>query len=70
MAQENLTGVRVVRTFGREEYERKRFVAHNEKYTGLWVKLAKLMSRFWSTSDILSGLQVMLVVVFRSGILY
>ena len=64
MAQENLTGVRVVRTFGREEYERKRFVAHNEKYTGLWVKLAKLMSRFWSTSDILYGLQVMLVVVF------
>lgn len=64
MAQENLTGVRVVRTFGREEYERERFVAQNEKYTGLWVKLAKVMSRFWSTSDILSGLQVMLVVIF------
>ncbi len=64
MAQENFTGVRVVRTFGREEYERERFVAQNEKYTGLWVSLAKVMSRFWSTSDILSGLQVMLVVVF------
>ncbi len=63
MAQENLTGVRVVRAFGREKYERERFEKHNEEYTGLWVRLAKVMSRFWSTSDILSGLQIMLVVV-------
>lgn len=64
MAQENLTGVRVVRAFGRERYERDRFEKHNEEYTGLWVRLAKVMSRFWSTSDILSGIQIMLVVAF------
>ena len=64
MAQENLTGVRVVRAFGRERYEKDRFEAHNEYYTGLWVKLSKVMSIFWSTADIFSGLQVMLVVVF------
>lgn len=64
LAQENLTGVRVVRAFGRERYERDRFEAHNAFYTSLWVRLAKVMSRFWSVSDILSGLQVMLVVVF------
>ena len=64
MAQENLTGVRVVRAFGRERYERDRFEKHNEEYTGLWVRMAKIMSRFWSTSDILSGVQIMLVVVF------
>ena len=64
MAQENLTGVRVVRAFGREKYERDRFEKHNEEYTGLWVRMAKIMSRFWSTSDVLSGLQIMLVVVF------
>lgn len=64
MAQENLTGVRVVRAFGREKYEHDRFTAHNEHYTELWVKLAKVMSRFWSTSDILSGIQTMLTVVF------
>ncbi len=64
MAQENLTGVRVVRAFGRERYEKDRFEAHNEEYTGLWVRLGKVLSRFWATSDILSGLQVMLVVVF------
>lgn len=64
MVQENLTGVRVVRAFGRERYETDRFETQNEHYTGLWVRLAKVMSRFWSTSDVLSGLQVMLVVVF------
>ena len=64
MVQENLTGVRVVRAFGKERLERDRFEEHNEYYTGLWEHLARVMSRFWSVSDILSGLQIMLVVVF------
>ena len=68
MAQENLTGVRVVRAFGRERYERDRFDQQNRYYTGLWVNIGRTMSRFWSVSDILSGLQVMLVVVF--GVLF
>ena len=68
MAQENLTGVRVVRAFGREKYERDRFEKHNESYTGLWVSLGRLMSFFWSSADVLSGIQIMLVVVF--GVLF
>ncbi len=64
MAQENLTGVRVVRAFGRERAEIDKFNAQNDHYTGLWVKMAKVMSRFWSVSDIFSGVQIMLVVVF------
>ena len=64
MAQENLTGVRVVRAFGRERFEKDKFEAQNEYYTGLWEKLGRIMSRFWSTSDVLSGTQILLVVVF------
>ena len=64
MAQENLTGVRVVRAFGRERSEIDKFKAQNDYYTGLWEKMAKVMSQFWSVSDIFSGIQVMLVVVF------
>ena len=64
MAQENLTGVRVVRAFGRERAEMDKFTRQNDHYTGLWIKMAKVMSRFWSTSDIFSGIQVMLVVIF------
>ena len=64
MAQENLTGVRVVRAFGQERAEIDKFKAQNDHYTNLWVKLGKELSKFWSVSDILSGIQVMLVVVF------
>ena len=64
MAQENLTGVRVVRAFGRERPEIDKFKKQNDYYTGLWIKMGKVMSKFWSSSDILSGIQVMLIVVF------
>ena len=64
MAQENLTGVRVVRAFGQERSEMDKFTRQNDHYTSLWVKMAKIMSRFWSVSDIFSGIQVMLVVIF------
>ena len=64
MAQENLTGVRVVRAFGRERSEIDKFRDQNDRYTKLWEKMAKTLSQFWSISDILSGIQVMLVVVF------
>lgn len=64
MVQENLTGIRVVRAFGKERRELDRFEKHNEYYTGLWIDMGKIMSRFWSTSDILTAIQIMLVVVF------
>ena len=64
MAQENLTGVRVVRAFGQERSEMDKFSKQNDFYTSLWVNMAKIMSRFWSVSDIFSGIQVMLVVIF------
>ena len=64
MAQENLTGVRVVRAFGQEKAEMDKFTKQNDYYTSLWVDMAKVMSKFWSVSDIFSGIQVMLVVIF------
>ena len=66
MAQENLTGVRVVRAFGAERSERDRFFKQNEYYTGLWMELAKPLAQFWSTGDVLSGTQILLIVVFGS----
>ena len=51
MAQENLTGVRVVRAFGQERAEMDKFTKQNDYYTSLWIKMAKVLSRFWSTSD-------------------
>lgn len=64
MAQENLTGVRVVRAFGLERAEIDKFQKQNNHYTSLWVRMAKILSRFWCSSDLLSGIQIMLVVIF------
>ena len=64
MAQENLTGVRVVRAFGLERSQIQTFEKQNDHYTRLWEKMGKILSKFWSISDILSGMQVMLGVIF------
>ena len=63
IAQENLTGVRVVRAFGRELYEKERFDRENEHMTSLWVKLCGSLSHFWAIGDCVSMLQVMLIIV-------
>ena len=44
IAQENLTGVRVVRAFGREKYEKDRFEKQNNIYTDAWMKLCFYLS--------------------------
>lgn len=62
-AQENLTGVRVVRAFGREKYERDRFGKLNAAYRDLWLKLANLMAGFWGVGDFIAGVQIMLIIV-------
>ena len=62
-AQENLTGVRVVRAFGREAYERERFEKQNYEYTNLWISLMKTLAAFWASNDFISGFQVMLITV-------
>lgn len=63
IAQENLTGVRVVRAFGREQYERDRFEKQNEYYTGFWIRLIIILTHNWVTGDIMTGLQYLLVNV-------
>ncbi len=63
IAQENLTGVRVVRAFGRESYERERFETKNRTYTDQWIHIMMLLSAFWASGDLISGLQVLAVMV-------
>ncbi|MBQ7993922.1 MAG: ABC transporter ATP-binding protein [Solobacterium sp.] len=66
IAQENLTGVRVVRAFGREKYERSRFEKQNAHYTSMWIRLMQLMSAFWASGDLISYVQLLCVLVFGS----
>ena len=66
IAQENLTGIRVVRAFGREKFEKERFEKQNQVYTNDWMKLCTILSFFWGTGDLVSGLQIMSIVVLGS----
>ena len=62
IAQENLTGVRVVRAFGAEAREDRKFRAQNDVYTNAWMKLCVYLAWFWAFGDLASGLQVLTVV--------
>jgi ATP-binding cassette subfamily B protein len=64
--QENLTGVRVVKAFGRQDYEKGKFERDN------WTKYMKgkvlllMHSLFWPLSDIVLGLQMLFGFVYAA----
>ena len=60
--QENLTGVRVVRAFARQEFECERFGARNDEYRREWYDLIHLMSRYWPVSGLMTNIQAGLVL--------
>ncbi|WP_234117598.1 ABC transporter ATP-binding protein [Clostridium hydrogenum] len=62
--EQNLTGVRVVKAFGREEFEIEKFEKENKKFRDLNYNVAKLMSTFWASSDFLCTFQIGLSLVF------
>ncbi|CDF57692.1 ABC transporter ATP-binding protein [Thermobrachium celere] len=62
--QENLTGIRVVKAFNREEYEIEKFEEKNRTYRDHLLKLMKTFAYFWSSSDAMCMLQTFLVVIY------
>ena len=64
VAQENLSGIRVVRAFGRESSEIEKFGKQNRIFTDLMKKMDRLICFYWSFTDVLAGLQVMSVLLF------
>lgn len=60
--QENLTGVRVVRAFGRERFEREKFEKYNDTYANDWIALGYTLGFFWGVGDFVSCLNLLVVV--------
>lgn len=60
--QENVTGVRVVRAFAAQNYEIDKFEVKNRGYTDELYTMMRHLAWFWSFSDMLCGLQMVLVV--------
>lgn len=61
--QENLTGVRVVRAFGRQKFEEDKFYAANDDLHDKSLTLTKLLSVYWSGSDAMSMIQTGITLV-------
>ena len=57
VVQENLTGLRVVRAFARQEHEVQKFAKPNQLYRDRSLRLLRLMAWYWSTSDFIVLMQ-------------
>jgi ATP-binding cassette subfamily B protein len=56
--QENLTGIRVVRAFARQDFEREKFAAKNAKFRDRTYKLIRYLGSYWAASDFLCVTQI------------
>ena len=61
--QENLTGIRVVRAFARQDFEREKFCEKNAKHRELNMRMYRIMAMFWCISDYLCFTQLAVVLV-------
>lgn len=57
--QENLSGVRVVKAFARQEYEKETFETENSEKYRRGKKLILMHATFWPITDILCGFQML-----------
>ncbi|MDR2600456.1 MAG: ATP-binding cassette domain-containing protein, partial [Oscillospiraceae bacterium] len=64
--QENLTGVRVVRAFGREKYETERFDEKNVAFMKKWDVMGSTLGYYWGLTDFVSFIQFLSVLVVGS----
>ncbi len=63
LVQENLTGVRVVRAFGRERFEIERFNKKNQEFADLWSHLGRILGVDWGLGEMFAGLQALVIMV-------
>jgi ATP-binding cassette, subfamily B, bacterial len=61
--QENLTGIRVVRAFARQQYEMDQFAVKNQAFRDNDQRLNVIMAFYWTLSDFLSMAQMGLVLI-------
>ncbi len=59
---ENITGIRVVRSFAREDYEIEKFQGHNTKYYETMMKAVKLRSIFDPVGSLVLGSSTALIM--------
>ncbi|MFM2163662.1 MAG: hypothetical protein RL325_99 [Planctomycetota bacterium] len=67
--QENLTGIRTVRAFGRADHENARFAGTSGAFRDSDARLFRHFANFWSSSDLLCFAQQVIVVALGAWLL-
>jgi ATP-binding cassette, subfamily B, multidrug efflux pump len=62
--QENLSGLRVVRGFSREEFEQEKFWAELLKFFNINIEMAKLRAFFRPLTSLISGIGVVIIIMY------
>jgi ATP-binding cassette subfamily B protein len=66
IVQENLSGIRVVKAFAKEDYEIEKFTEMNKEKKAWGIKLMSLHRLFWPSSDFFVHLQIA-ISIFAGG---
>ena len=70
VAQENLTGVRVVKAFSMQDYEIKKFEEKSMDYRNENLKINFSHALLWSINDAIASAQIMFVILYGSYLAY
>lgn len=68
--QENISGVRVVKAFNRQDYEVEKFKQATQAQRDIDNKITYNMAKYYSTSDVLCMLQILSVVIIGAYLAY
>lgn len=63
-AEENLAGVRLVRSFAREKFEIKKFMKLNKEYYDLNMEQSSIIARYFPAMEFLTNISLIMMVVF------
>lgn len=68
VAEENISGVRIVKSFAREKFEIKKFLSHNKRYYDLNMEQSKVLVKYYPYFQFISRLLPVLIIIFGGSL--
>lgn len=68
VAQENLAGVRTVKSFAREKFEIKKFLSHNKRYNELNIKQSKVLIKYQPYFQFITKLLPIITIMYGGSL--
>ncbi|MBN2558457.1 MAG: ABC transporter ATP-binding protein [Clostridia bacterium] len=65
--QENLSSMRIVRAFARQDYEIQKFIDASHDFKNKDFIISRLMAWYWSASDLMCGVQIGVVLILGTS---